>query len=285
MLKQKRHKATPSLPPLLRMLRRSPWLVLPLLALAAVGYLHELLVARPAMAWMGLPQAVQVQPAYWTRVLRNEGFMVGYSELRGNPLWVTYHMGRVAKAGQRYKRPARFESDWRSLSRIGHNDYSNSGYSRGHLAPSHTIALTYGRTAQLATFLMTNITPQRAELNSGVWQRLERLELEEFSPRYGSVWVVTGPLFDTSVERLSSAMRVEIPDAFYKILAVPGEATNGAPLLRAYVVPQQAPAKARLDEFVTTVDRVEELSGFDFFTELPDELEQRLESAALARER
>ncbi|HEY0635097.1 MAG TPA: DNA/RNA non-specific endonuclease [Gammaproteobacteria bacterium] len=280
MLKQKRRKATPAIRPLLKLLRRYPWLLLPLLLVGGAWYGHELYVARPAMAWMGLPQATQLQPAYWTHVLRNEGFLVGYSELRGNPLWVTYRLGAVPESAQRHKRPARFDSDWRSLSRIGHDDYTHSGFSRGHLAPNHAIALLHGRAAQLATFLMTNITPQRAELNTGVWQRLERLELEEYAQRYGTVWVVTGPLFDDAIERLPSALRVEIPDAFYKILAVPAEANHGMPLLRAYRVPQQVPSQARLEEFVTSVDRVEALSGFDFFPELPDELERALEGGA-----
>ncbi|HEY0721762.1 MAG TPA: DNA/RNA non-specific endonuclease [Gammaproteobacteria bacterium] len=276
MLKQKRLKTIPVVRPLWRILWRYPWLILPLLLAGGVWYGYELYVARPAMAWMGLPQATQLQPAYWTHVLRNDGFMVGYSELRGNPLWVTYRL-TATQTTQRHKRPMRFESDWRTLSRIGHDDYTRSGYSRGHMAPNHAIDLTYGRTAQLGTFLMTNITPQRPELNSGVWQHLERLELEEFAQRYGTVWVVTGPLFDDAIERLSSALRVEIPDAFYKILAVPAEANHGTPLLRAYRIPQQVSSEARLDQFITSVDQVEALSGFDFFPELPDELEQSLE--------
>lgn len=278
MLKQKRRKTT-SLRPWLRLLARAPWLVVPLLAVALASYGHELLVARPAMAWMGLPQATLPQPAYWTRVLRNEGFMVGYSELRGNPLWVTYRLSAPPGSAPRHKRPARFDSDWRSLSRVGHDDYTRSGYSRGHLAPNHAIARLHGRSAQLATFLMTNITPQRAELNAGMWQQLERLELEVYAQRYGVVWVVSGPIFDANIERLSSARRVEVPDAFYKILAIPAEANGGEPLLRAYLIPQRPAPTARLDAFITSVDEVEALSGFDFFPELPDALEQRLESA------
>ncbi len=231
------------------------------------------------MAWMGLPQAVQVQPAYWTHVLRNEGFIVGYSELRANPLWVIYHL-TANHEDVHYKRPGRFETDWRSIARIGHDDYSHSGYTRGHLAPNQAIARVYGRTAQLETFLMTNVSPQRAELNSKVWERLEKWELDNFTQRYGSAWVITGPIFDNNVNCLTTAMQVEIPDAFYKILAVPAEANNGVPLLRAFIVPQDVRGTEGIGEFITSVDQVEALTGFDFFSELPDEMENRLESVS-----
>lgn len=277
MVKRKRRINFSLLKTLSRLVWRHPWLGVTLIVIALGAYGYEVWVARPAMAWMGLPQATQVQPAYWTRVLRNEGFMVGYSELRANPLWVIYRLTR-SSTSERLKRPGRFDTDWRSLARIGHEDYSRSGYTRGHLAPNHAMAQLHGRAGQLDSFLMTNITPQRAVFNSQVWQRLERWELDVAAQRYGTVWVITGPIFDNRIERLKSSVQVEIPDAFYKIVAVPAEMNHGTPLLQAFVVPQDVTGREATDDFITTVDRVEELSGFDFFSELPDELEERLES-------
>lgn len=282
MARQKR-RTTTSLQQTLRRLswRYARWgalLVVPLLG----WYGYEVWVARPAMVWMGLPSATRVQPAYWTHVLRNEGFLVGYSELRGNPLWVSYRLTAINGEPARYKRPGRFETDWRSLARIGHDDYSRSGYTRGHLAPSHTMAQHYGRAGQLDTFLMTNIAPQRAELNNKVWQRIEKWEADEALPRYGTLWVTTGPLFDNRIERLATSLQVEIPDAFYKIVAVPAEADRDAPRLYAFIVPQNVNGSEGIDAFITSVDRVEDLSGFDFFSELPDAQEERLESGTAA---
>lgn len=258
--------------------RRLWWAVLPALLLGGCWYGYEVMVARPAMAWMGLPQATQVQPAYWTRVLRNEGFMVGYSELRANPLWVTYHLTPIAEEAPRLKRRERFESDWRSVAQIASADYTNSGYGRGHMAPNYAISRLYGAAAQRDTFLMTNVTPQRANLNRRVWQRLEELEVDTYAPQFQSLWVITGPLFDDKVERLTSSWQVEIPDSCYKILAVPAEANQGKPLLLAFIIPQTVEGSEPLAQFVTTVDRIEELSGFDLFSELPDDEEEQLES-------
>jgi endonuclease G len=250
-----------------RLGRRSPGLALLGLGTAGGWYAYEVLYARPAMAYLGLPEAIRWDhPRTWTRVFRNHGFMVGYSELRGNPLWVIYALSPVPNHAPHLKRPSRFESDWRSLSHVGHADYGRSGYDRGHMAPNHAMSLLYGREGQLDSFLMTNITPQTKPLNEKVWERLEEAELDRLAPRFGKLWVVSGPVFDDHIERLPSSFRVEVPDAFYKIYAVPRP--EGAPKLLAFIVPQTVKGKEPLDRFVTNVDQVELRTGLDFFPEL-----------------
>ncbi len=265
---------------LLRLMKAHPLVPVLLLLFSALGYGYEALIARPAMVYMGIPQASAGAPWTWTRVLRNEGFLVGYSDLRGNPLWVTYRVRPIPKDAPRFKRPARFMTDWRNLTAIGHDDYTGSGYDRGHLAPNHAISRLYGTAAQHETFLMTNITPQRPALNQKTWQRLEQLEVDAFAPAFGEVWVMTGPVFDPSVERLKSAFRVEVPDAFFKIFVAPGRRPDAPPSMLAFVVPQGVTGREPLGRFVTSVDEVERLTGFDFFHELPDHIERVVEAKA-----
>lgn len=229
------------------------------------------------MAYLGVPRAIDRQQPYtWTHVLRNHGFMLGYSELRGNPLWVTFALRPVVHAGAGHHRPARFSVDWRNLTRIAPEDYTGSGYDRGHMAPNHAMDLLFGRPGQLDSFLMTNVTPQKPELNRKLWERLEEVELDHFTRRFDRVWVITGPVFDARTERLKSAFRIEIPDAFFRIYAAPGTADE--PYLLAFVVPQEAAGNEPLDRFLTSVDAVEALSGLDFFHELEDAAEERLEA-------
>ncbi|WP_232470532.1 MULTISPECIES: DNA/RNA non-specific endonuclease [Methylococcus] len=249
------------------------------LALIATSawYAYEVFRARPRMAYLGVPRATDwKRPQTWTHVLRNHGFMLGYSELRGNPLWVTFTLRPVVHSGETHPRPRHFRTDWRNLTRVSPDDYTRSGYDRGHMAPNHAMDLLFGRPGQLDSFLMTNVVPQKAELNRKLWERLEETELGHFTRLFDPVWVVTGPLFDARTERLKSAFRVEIPDAFFRIYAAP--TASGAPRLLAFVVPQDAPANAPLDRFLASVDTVEALSGLDFFHELEDAAEANLEA-------
>lgn len=259
-----------------RLGRKSPAILLLAVFLVTGWYGYEVYHARPIMAYMGVPKAEGWSPGTWTRVFRNEGFMVGYSDLRGNPLWVIYKLTPIPDNAGRHRRPERFSADWRSLTRIDHDDYTGSGYDRGHLAPNYAISRLYGKEAQLDSFLMTNITPQKPNLNQKLWQRLEEAEADLFASRFGTVWVVTGPIFGQKTQRLRSSSRVEIPEAFYKIYIVPAH-TDHEPRTLAFVIPQDVRGNEPLDRFITSIDHVEALTGLDFFHELEDSLENRLE--------
>ena len=254
-------------------------LILAALLLAVAAYAYERLHARPAMAWQGVPAAMDWRALTWTRVLRNDAFLVGWSDLRGNPLWVEYKLTPIPADAPFHRRPERFSRDWRALNPVGHGDYSGSGYDRGHLAPNYAISRLYGVAAQQQTFRMTNITPQTRALNQRLWQRLEEVEIDFFAPRHKELWVIAGPVFDKDIERLSGTLRVEVPDAFFKIYAAPGNGTDVPPRLLAFVMPQAVRGDEPLDRFVTSVDRVEELTGLDFFPQLEAGLQSRLEAA------
>ncbi|BBP44731.1 hypothetical protein THMIRHAS_01040 [Thiosulfatimonas sediminis] len=262
--------------PLFRILIRHPkWWAFALIAVA-LWYAYERFYARPQMAYMGVPQIVQLHSGYdFSHILRYDGFMLAYSEALKNPLWVTYKV--TAKKFESGARPSRFQSEPFSLSRISHDDYTGSGYDRGHMAPNYVIATRYGRQAQLDTFTMTNISPQKPNLNQKSWQRLEEIVANDFSKQYGDFWVVTGPIFDTAPKSLKNSS-VAIPVAFYKILIRPSNEEQPANAL-AFIFPQTARPNESLNKFVSTIDEIEARTGIDFFADLEDEFEVLLESS------
>lgn len=260
--------------PLLQLLIRHPKYLLVAMLGGVLWYGYEITLARPAMSYMGVPQ-VTAAPAQgqWSHILRNDGFMLSYSESLKNPLWVTYKVGSADYIPG--KRPSGFSADWRSPSFVSHDDYTGTGYDRGHMAPNYVIASRYGRAAQLDTFKMTNITPQKPNLNQKSWQRLEELVANDFSHWFGDFWVVTGPIFDAQPKRLNSG--VAIPKAFYKILLKPASGEQPAKAL-AFIFPQNAKANVSLLKLVVSIDEVEAQTGLDFFSELDDNIENALES-------
>ncbi|GKT11410.1 MAG: endonuclease G, mitochondrial [Thiomicrorhabdus sp.] len=259
--------------PLIKQLLTKPQSLLVIPIIAIIWFAYESLIARPTMSYMGLPQVeLGIANQGWSHILRNQGFMLEYSETLANPLWVTYQV--TAKKIKNGKRP-KFSADWRSLTAITHADYTHSGYDRGHMAPNYLIASRYGRSAQLDTFLMTNITPQRGHLNQKSWQRLEELIANDFSKWYGDFWVITGPIFDEHPKRFKNG-KVVIPKAFYKILIKPS--TDQIPeKALAFIFPQNAKPKASLMTFITSIDDVEKQTGIDFFSKLDDSIEDKIE--------
>lgn len=258
--------------PLIRFAIKNPLAIIAILILGGSWYGVER-VQRENFSFAGVPVSKEFSVHNFVRIFRNPGFMVGYSEVRHNPLWVVYQLDSNAskKSG---KRPSGFKVDSRSLARVSHDDYTGSGYDRGHMAPNHAIAINYGRQAQIATFKMTNISPQKGRLNQKLWQRLEAGASSHLVKQFGKVWVYTGPIFDDDPHYLKSG--VEVPDAFYKIFVAEN---RGEPLALAFVMPQNVKGNEPLHKYTSTVDEIESLTGIDFFHKLDDSIEDALESS------
>ncbi|QTF93586.1 DNA/RNA non-specific endonuclease [Halomonas sp. BM-2019] len=234
---------------------------------------------RDQLVWMGVPEWQSLTPTSVHRVLRNDGFLVGWSDVRVNPLWVSYRLEAVEepRAGPRPD----FRRDWRTLWPIAADSYFGSGYDRGHLAPNYAIAVVHGPQAQRDTFFMSNISPQRPDLNRRLWQRLEEVVIDHFVPRFGEVQVITGPVFPESFldNMLNRVGLVEIPEAFYKIIAVPGD----EPRVLAFLMPQEVRGDEPLDAYLVSVDEIEARTGLNFFPRLPEPVAEVLEGEVVTR--
>ena len=223
-----------------------------------------------AYVYAGLPRSQEP-----VTILKDTGYILGYSESHKDPLWVAYRLFRVDNPVAP-ERPTRFTVDDRTEAKVRPQDYTRTGYDRGHMAPNYGIATRYGEQAQVETFLMSNIVPQKPALNRYVWKELEMKVAKDYANRLEEVWVICGPVFDGDIEKLASG--VEIPDAFYKIIV---DEENGHIRVLAFTMPQGVDSgdKDRLAKFLSSVDEIERQTGLDFLYELPDEIEDALEAS------
>jgi endonuclease G len=151
-------------------------------------------------------------------------------------------------------------------------DYRASGFSRGHMVPAEDLA--FSDASIQATFLLSNVAPQRQALNAGRWRQLENA-VRRIAAGSDAVYVFTGPIFDSPGSTFIGTSRVAVPTHFYKvILAVEGERK----ILYAAILPNAEQVEDELNRFATTVDEVERRTGLDFFSALDDSEEGALES-------
>jgi endonuclease G, mitochondrial len=204
------------------------------------------------------------------RVLNNTGYVVGYSDQLGNPVWAAYRLHDL-EPSPALPRPREFTVDRRTTARIEPGHYTHSDYDRGHLAPNYGVATRYGRQAQEETFRMSNITPQRHGLNAGLWQSLEQKIARSYPARFGEVWVLAGPVFGPHPATLSQ--RVSVPEAFYMIIV---DESDGRVRTQAFLLPQE-PVQPGLDSYLVAIDDIERRTGLDFLTVLADDVEAALE--------
>jgi endonuclease G len=217
------------------------------------------------------------------RFLRNTGYLAGYHDELGAPLWAAYRVADIDPLPRATERPGRFAVDERTIAQVDPDAYTNSGYDRGHLAPNHAIATRYGEAAQRETFLMSNIVPQRHGLNAGLWKQMEMRAATSYPARFGEIWVLVGPIFKAAPPRLperSIGVQPAIPDAFFKIVI---DESDGRLRTLAFIFPQEPEAGAKPEDFLTTVDEIERRTGLDFFGELPIEIETEVEARQAAK--
>lgn len=207
------------------------------------------------------------------RILDRGEYMVGWSDSLGHPAWVAYHVAKDAKyeAG---KRPD-FSRDVNVDASPLPSDYKNSGYDRGHMAPNHAIATRYGNAAQRGTFLMTNVSPQTAELNRGPWRNLEHRIADYWTSRYGEIWVVVGGISPSPHAKSIAGGRIDVPESFYMVIVAQEEYDVRA---LAVVLPQEIEYDAYPARYLVSIDDLEELTGLDFLPDLPEFISSPLES-------
>ena len=257
---------------IIKFIWKNPSVLLGVFGLFFLWYSYEVFYAREKAVFEGVPTGTTFKNKL-VRIFRNDDFIIGYSEFKKNPLWVGYKLSKVPPNSKRHERPSSFYVDDRTFSKVKHSDYTHSGYDRGHLAPNYAISTLYGKSSQLDTFLMSNITPQKPNLNRKLWQRLESAEVKYFTKLSDEIYVFTGPIFDDDIEKLKSG--VEIPDKFFKVYAM----KNGNSIkLLAFIMPQNVRGNESLSKYVVSIDEVEKLTGFDFFHKLEDKLQDKLES-------
>ena len=132
----------------------------------------------------------------------------------------------------------------------------------------------YSKFAHDETFLTSNISPQEHKFNSGVWNRLEQ-KVRYWAGKYNGVFVVTGGVLKGSMKTIGDE-DVAVPNQFYKVLI---DNNTGSTKMIAFLMPHQN-SNQPLYKFVVSVDRIEELTGIDFFSELDDTIENKLEASS-----
>ncbi len=207
------------------------------------------------------------------QVIHHQFYSLSYSEDHEQAEWVAYVLHRDSLEKPWLRRRDQFTEDPQVRTGTAtDNDYRNSGYDRGHLVPAADMA--YNPEALRETFYFSNISPQSRNFNQGIWRELEELT-RDWAKKYEQLYVVTGPVLSQETKGEIGVTRVSVPAAYYKVLLDLTE-----PELKgvAFLLPNEV-SYDPLFEFATTIDKVEEITGIDFFPDLmDDEQEESIES-------
>lgn len=206
------------------------------------------------------------------QVVHHNGYSLSYSEQHEQAEWVAYELKKSHLSNVNRKRPY-FEIDKAVKTGAAHwRNYKNSGYDRGHLCPAGD--KRYSKDAHDETFLTSNVSPQEHKFNAGIWNTLEQ-KTRYWARKYDGVFVVTGGVLKGNMYSIGDEY-VSVPNQFYKIVL---DNNKGQVKMIAFLMPHED-SKKPLYEFVVSVDHVEALTAVDFFPELNDALENKLEASS-----
>lgn len=236
----------------------------------------------------------------------NGSFMFGYDETLKNPAWTAYADFKVtstfANSSGDYQTDTRLDAPQVTKGSMGTHGgagfylSNGQGFDRGHMAMRSDVSYRYNQQAGDDATYMSNLVPQVSYFNQRIWNDLEEAVGGKFAGGvftngltaiFGRVWIYTGPVFTGATDFWvpstevytktpgslpAGTLTIAIPTACYKIMVAEPAAGQTLPRVMAWMSANRAYAtteSADLWKYTTSVQRVEELTGIDFFPGLP----------------
>lgn len=213
---------------------------------------------------------VKVPEGLPSEMVRYSAFSVSFNPETHTPNYVAWELTGEHARGK-LKRSNKFVADPDVEGSATPEDYRNSGFDRGHMAPAGD--MKWSTQAMEESFYMTNIVPQNHELNRGVWNRLEE-KCRQRAVSDSAIVIICGPVPGDAVDMRIGYNQVAVPQRFFKVILSP---YTNPPLAIGFILPNGYP-KGGMQPYAVSVDKVEEVTGYDFFYQLPDSIENKIES-------
>lgn len=211
------------------------------------------------------------------QILRRTGYVVSYNVDLRIPNWVAWHLtaehvkGAVSRPGGN----AWHEDNEVPCPKATSDDYRNSGWSRGHMCPAGDCK--WDEQAMYESFQYTNCCPQDRSFNSGDWNEIE-IRCRRWAEKYGSVYIVCGPILYQGTHKTIGSNRVVVPDAFFKVVVCLNETPWGIGF-----VCKNSNENKKTSSYVNTIREVERITGFTFFPSLPQNLSKEIKEKITVR--
>ena len=128
-------------------------------------------------------------------IIHHSAYSLSYNSKYHQANWVAYQLIRLEITSLN-ARGNNFIADPLVPGTDLSSDYYKSNYDRGHLAPAGDMA--FSKIAMDESFYYTNMSPQLASFNRGIWKKLET-QVRNWAIEYDSLYIVTGPIFSDSM--------------------------------------------------------------------------------------
>ena len=210
-------------------------------------------------------------------------YSLEYSYKYKHSYWIAYRFdnttgGNVGR-NEAYKPDPELPSQYAAK----HNDYTNSGYTRGHLCASSD--RQYSKEANQQTFYMSNISPQSGNgfnQSGSAWNTGEdKVQAWGYniSRSTDTLYVVKGGTIGESMIKGYIKNEIAIPKYFFMaVLFRSGDNYKAIGFYMPHENLKDDPDKKDPKKYLMSIDALEQETGIDFFHNLPDNIENTVEA-------
>ena len=210
-------------------------------------------------------------------------YSLEYSYKYKHSYWIAYRFdnttgGNVGR-NEAYKPDPELPSQYAAK----HNDYTNSGYTRGHLCASSD--RQYSKEANQQTFYMSNISPQSGNgfnQSGSAWNTGEdKVQAWGYniSRSTDTLYVVKGGTIGEGMIKGYIKNEIAIPKYFFMaVLFRSGDNYKAIGFYMPHENLKDDPDKKDPKKYLMSIDALEQKTGIDFFHNLPDNIENTVEA-------
>lgn len=206
-------------------------------------------------------------------------YALAYDRDDRRPNWVSWHLASswlgTTPRQDDFRADTTLPTGWY---RVQAGDYSGSGYDRGHMCPSGDRTKTVSDNS--STFLMTNMIPQAPDNNQITWAGLESY-CRTLAGQGNELYIISG---GWGTSGFIGAGQIARPTSTWKVIMVLPSGTNDvarvttSTRLIAVIMPNENGIASDWHGFRVSVDDVEALTGYNFFSNVPASIQSVIES-------
>jgi DNA/RNA endonuclease G (NUC1)/PKD repeat protein len=222
-------------------------------------------------------------------IVRHAEYTTDYNPNRGEPNWVSYDIDASAFGDEDRCNCFTFDPDLpASFTHLTTQDYTGAGAAAGFSIDRGHMTRSFDRTTSSLdnahTFMLSNVVPQASDLNQGPWALFEDFLGDLAMNHNKEVRIITGPAGNQGT--VKNEGKIVIPTSTWKV-AVIMDRGHGLADIRDYrdveVIAVNMPNMAGVrnvpwQTYLTTVDAIEALTGYDLLARLPDKVENIVEA-------
>jgi endonuclease G len=219
----------------------------------------------------------KVEDPDWLLHYTDGEFTLEYDTTKKHSKWVAWqlyksHMGSSGRTDY-WQFDPRIPPEYCPVHNTKPHDFT--GYDRGHLCPSadRTQSVAMNR----ETFMYSNMSPQHAQLNQLIWEQLEEKE-RTWASGTDTLYICAGGtiLKEDDIDHYSTPSAMAVPKYYFKVIL--RKKVSGAYDAIGFWFENKSYTGVKLSSAHTkSVDDIEALTGIDFFYQLPEAEQNRVE--------